>query len=120
VTRLTSDQRRDRHTSGAELQVLVVELATIYGWSWVHFRPARTERGWRTPVEGPLGKGWPDLVLIRERDGRIVFAELKREQGDDLSADQYFVLEYLRAAGQEVHVWRPSDFTEGRVGDVLS
>jgi hypothetical protein len=117
---LTEAQRLDRHTSGAELQRLVTELATIYGWSWVHFRPARTERGWRTPVEGPLGKGWPDLVLVHPLKRRTLYVEIKRELGDDLTADQFYVMSMLRAAGCETFVWRPGDLTEGRIGDALA
>jgi hypothetical protein len=40
-------------------------------------------------------KGWPDLTLIRRRDRRLIFAELKREDGE-LSARQSAVLDLLR------------------------
>lgn len=67
----------------AELQRLVTDLATALGWKWVHFRPGRTERGWRTPVEGPLGAGWPDLVLVRTGASirELLFVELKGSRG---------------------------------------
>lgn len=83
----------------------VTELAELLGWSWAHFRPARTEHGWRTPVSGPLGAGFPDLVLVRGR--RLILAELKAQDGR-LSPDQRNVLDLLRGAA-EVHVWRPAD-----------
>ena len=60
---------------------MVTELATIYGWRWAHFRVARTKYGWRTAVSGPLGAGFPDLVLTRERDGRMLMVELKTDTG---------------------------------------
>jgi VRR-NUC domain len=95
----------------------VLQVAEMYGWEGAHFRPALTGRGWRTPVQGSLGKGWPDLVLIRGT--RLVFAELKRD-GAKLSPDQDRVLELLRglrlllpglgAIGPEVYVWHPADF----------
>lgn len=85
----------------------VVQLAEILGWSWVHFRPAQTARGWRTPVSGTLGKGWPDLVLAKR--GRVVFAELKSDAGR-LDDAQTAVLDTLREAGAEVFVWRPRDW----------
>jgi hypothetical protein len=97
VTRLSDRERLDRRTTGADLQRQVTDLAAILGWTWVHFRPAMTGRGWRTPVEGPLGKGWPDLVLVRERDRRLIFAELKREISDPVTYDQDVVLETLRS-----------------------
>jgi hypothetical protein len=54
----------------AERQVL--ELAKICGWRTAHFRPAKTSKGWRTPVSGD-GAGLPDLILVRPPE--IVFAE---------------------------------------------
>jgi hypothetical protein len=104
----------------------VVELATILGWEYVHFRPAQTQRGWRTPVQGPLGKGFPDLVLVRPRDHRLIFAELKRDAAKT-TPDQDRVLRVLRSLstpvpaqirvgvfeGQtwtQVLIWHPSDF----------
>lgn len=86
----------------------VVDVAELYGWSWAHFRPAQTTRGWRTPVSGPLGAGWPDLTLVR--GDRILFVELKRESTRP-RPDQTFVL-ILLAEAAEVYVWRPSDFDD--------
>jgi hypothetical protein len=100
----------------AELMALVTELAELYGWRWAHFRVARTKHGWATAVSGPLGKGWPDLVLTRERDGRMIFAELKSERGR-LAEDQSVVLGYLMGIARlhgwmSVHIWRPGMFDE--------
>lgn len=91
----------------------VTDLATILGWSWAHFRPARTAHGWRTPVSGPLGAGWPDLVLVRDR--RLIFAELKRERRTT-RPDQTFVLSLLADAA-ETYVWVPDDLAE--VAEIL-
>lgn len=106
-------------------------LATMLGWQHVHHRPAKTEHGWRTPVSGELGKGWPDLVLVRERDSRLIFAELKSDAGR-VTPDEQRVLEVLRSLvfdpaafwpieprtwdetqrppRVDVVVWRPRDF----------
>lgn len=107
-------------------------LATIYGWEHVHFRPALTKHGWRTPGSGTMAAGWPDLVLLRARDRRLIFAELKSDAGK-VTQDQQRVLETLRVltadhvdgsghrvldpigvAGPrvEVYVWRPRDFDQ--------
>jgi hypothetical protein len=85
----------------------VVALALQYGWEWMHVRPARTNRPgvWKTPTDGTLGAGWPDLILVRGR--RIIAAELKAEDGV-VSAEQSRVLEHLSDAGVETHIWRPS------------
>ena len=65
--------------SEAESLRQVTDLAELYSWSCVHFRPARTAHGWRTPVSGPLGAGWPDLILVRRE--RMAGAELKLDGG---------------------------------------
>lgn len=91
--------------SEAEFQRQVTDLATMLGWSWAHFRPARTSHGWRTPVSGPLGAGWPDLTLIR--GDRIIFAELKSDRGRP-TPDQTFALTLLSGAA-ETYVWFPAD-----------
>lgn len=95
----------------AEFQRQVTEVAELLGWSWAHFRPAQTARGWRTPVSGPLGQGWPDLMLVRARDHRFMLVELKADKGK-LSSHQASVHEALLAAGMPVHVWRPGDFND--------
>jgi hypothetical protein len=100
----------------ADFLQLITDAAELYGWRWAHWRPARTRHGWRTPVSGPLGKGWPDLMLIRDRDGRMLWAELKRA-GAMPDPDQSAVLDYLRRFARfhgwaSVHVWRPDDWDE--------
>jgi hypothetical protein len=115
--RLTDDQRRYRMINEAQFQRQVIELAQLYGWSWVHVRRGIAGRGagskqWVTPISGPLGSGWPDLVLVHPTRG-LIFAELKRETGV-LSDQQMFVLGVLGDAltaslVARVVVWRPSD-----------
>jgi len=99
----------ERRTSESDLLRLVTDAASVLGWSWVHFRSARTDKGWRTPVSGPLGQGWPDLILIR--GARAIAAELK-SQGGRVSEDQLRVLGILAGAGFETHTWRPADWPE--------
>jgi VRR-NUC domain len=79
-----------------------------------HFRPARTEKGWRT-AGAYDAQGWPDLVLVRDR---VIFAEVKVQRGR-LQPDQVVWLDALREAEQEVYVWRTSDWLSGAVEDVL-
>lgn len=118
--RLTPQQRQDRALTGGELQRMVMELAGLYGYASVHFRAAKTERGWRVPVEGPLGKGWPDLVLVNPLKRRTIAAEIKRELGDDPTPDQVYVHSVLARAGWHVVVWRPSDLSSGAIQEELS
>ncbi|MEW6223236.1 MAG: hypothetical protein AB1627_01265 [Chloroflexota bacterium] len=132
--RLTDEERRFRDLSEADFQRQVTDLAEVLGWTWCHWRALRNSRGiWQVPVEGPLGKGWPDLTLIRVRDRRLVFAELKRE-AQDPGPDQVAVLEVLGALDValgrtprpfelpprvEVHVWRPSDLADPLADSVI-
>jgi hypothetical protein len=60
-------------------------------------------------------KGWPDLVLLRER---VLFVELKSATGR-LSADQQRVIAQLQRAGQYALVWRPADWASGLIQGVL-
>lgn len=98
----------DLQLTEQQFQDQVVDLARLLGYRVAHFRPARTEKGWRTPVAAD-GAGWPDLVLAKA--GRLIFAELKSQRGR-LSDDQHAWLDALRAAGAEAYVWRPSQFDD--------
>lgn len=87
----------DVDLSEREFTQIVVDLARREGW-W-RYHTYRSERS---------QPGFPDEVLVRER---IVFAELKTEKGR-LAPAQEECVDRLRAAGAEVHVWRPSDLVE--------
>ena len=93
-------------------------LAEIFGWEHVHFRPAMTKHGWRTAGSGTMAKGWPDLTMVRPRDRRLIFAELKGPGGKP-TPEQLAVLEVLRSIAVykghtsiEVYVWTPADLEE--------
>lgn len=81
----------------------VIDYAKLRGWKVTHFRPARTAKGWRTPLEGD--KGCPDLVLAR--DGRVLLVELKSASGR-LTSEQRDWLMHIGAAGR---LWRPDDWS---------
>lgn len=86
----------------------LIAVARVSGWLVAHFRPARTSRGWRTPMQGD--EGFPDLILAR--DGRVLAVELKRA-GAKPSPEQYAWLEAMGCAGTvEVYLWTPMDLEE--------
>jgi len=63
--------------SEAQFQEAVIEFARLHGWLVHAERPARSDKGWRTPVQGDAG--FPDLVLAR---GSVTLVwELKSEKG---------------------------------------
>lgn len=93
---------------------LVVKHAKKNGWKV--FRVRQGKAGWN------LGSGWPDLTLVR--DGRLVFAELKREDKwlEPEQEEWYIELSAVSLKGNtvEVYVWRPSDWRLGHIGAVLA
>lgn len=91
----------------------VIDLAHVHHWRVAHFRPARTERGYRTAVQGD-GVGFPDLLMLR--GGRMVVAELKGERGR-LTTEQHdwiaaFDLFLFPSEQKAVYVWRPAHWPE--------
>jgi hypothetical protein len=80
------------------------------GWEYMHIQAGLTERGrYRTPVSGSLGPGWPDLILARGSE--LIAVELKAI-GKYPTPIQKRVLGVLSHALVEVHVWRPSDWSD--------
>lgn len=84
-------------------QTQIIGLAKTLGWRCYHTL--------RSKGSAP---GYPDWTLVRDR---ILFIELKREDGK-LSAAQSDWLMALSKAGGEVYVWRPSDLDQA--GKVLA
>ncbi len=105
-----------------ELLDAVVACARTYGWLAYHGRPARTQKGWVTAIQGDAG--FPDLVLAR--DGVVIFVELKRE-GGKLTVEQGEWQDALQPSGMHaitarlVHavVWLPSDWLCGGIEEML-
>lgn len=97
-----------------QLQDAVAGMAQVLGWRVAHARPARTERGWRTPWQYD-GKGFPDLTLVKRR---LVFAELKSDRGR-LEPEQAGWLTALNVPGVDVYVWTPADWVSGAIEGVL-
>lgn len=111
-----------REMREAELQEHVRQLCNKLGCLYYH-----TWRSDRSPA------GFPDCVIVT-RDGRLIFAELKRQNADPTPAQQEW-LDGLRAVGRnvatfavasgvwesliEVVVWRPSDWLDGTIERVL-
>ncbi len=92
----------------------VIDLAHLNGFRVAHFTQAQVRPGvWATPVKAD-GKGFPDLVLVRDR---VIFAELKSDRGS-VRIDQGIWAQSLTSAGAEMYLWRPKDLEE--IAAVLS
>jgi hypothetical protein len=96
-----------QHVSEADWERTLVALAAMNGWKVAGFRAAQIGKSWQTPVRHDA-KGWPDLVLVRDR---VIFVELKTDKGR-VRPEQKDWIDLLQSAGQEVYVWRPSDWDE--------
>lgn len=88
-----------------QLQQAIVECARLLGWRVYHtFDSRRSE------------PGFPDLCMVRGHE--IVFAELKTANGKVTAAQQDW-LDAFALAFCDVRVWRPADWVNGTVEDVL-
>ena len=98
---MTKTISKDEALTEAQFQTLVIEMATeIYGWEVFHDGDSRRSNA-----------GFPDLVLVK--DGKLIFAELKREKESYPSKDQRKWLAKLRDVGNSTDnvlavLWRPS------------
>ena len=98
---MTVDGRQmlDNALSERAFQRQVVELAALMGWRTYHTYDSRRSN-----------PGFPDLVLFRAP--RVVFAELKRQNGRMTDAQRAWAEELAECAGVEYYLWRPSDWDD--------
>ncbi len=91
-----------------DCETTIIAAAQILGYRVHATRPARTQKGWRTPIRGDAG--FPDLVIAGH--GWVFFCELKR-RGNKPTDDQWAWLDTLRAAGTYAGVsWVPDQQQE--------
>lgn len=88
--------------SEAEFQDSVLELAHKLGW----------ELTYHTYDSRRSTEGFPDLVLCRPRDERLVIAELKRIDGRVTPAQRAWLDALGAARYKDVRVWRPTDWDD--------
>jgi len=96
----------------------VIDLAKRLGWKCVHFRPAWSGKGCRTPIQGD--KGSPDLLLAR--NGYVIFAELKSERGVMSDEQIEWAVEITPRELSTTHkccLWRPSHWIDDTIKTVL-
>ena len=97
---------RDLDASMSEAAWLreIMAYADKHGWLCAHFRPARTNKGYRTAMQG--NAGFPDCVFAK--DGVVIFVELKAsgKKGSLTSAQSM----WLKAC--KGFLWSPKDREE--------
>ncbi len=98
---MTKTISKDEALTEAQFQAQVIKMATdIYGWEVFHDGDSRRSNA-----------GFPDLVLVK--DGKLIFAELKREKESYPSEKQKLWLAKLGQVMQSSDnvlavLWRPS------------
>lgn len=89
-----------------DLREQIRDLCKLFGWRFLFV--------W-TSIHSP--KGMLDLLLINKAKRRVLFAELKSETGK-MTIEQQEIFDELKACGQEVYLWRPSQIDE--IAEILS
>jgi len=100
---------RSRHESEADFVRTVLDAAAVLGWRRIHFRPARTQHGWRTPLQGDVG--FPDLVLARP-GAPLLLVEVKTDTGRLTPAQEAWLATLRQARGHQALVWRPAQWAQ--------
>lgn len=95
----------------------VLSLCKLYGWRTLHLRAARTEKGYRTALQGD-GVGWPDIFAVK--DDRIVCAELKSDKGVLTDAQREWLFALSLATHSHTYCWTPKDWDDGTILSILS
>lgn len=83
------------------------ETEAHYQGRIVHAAKLLGYRAYHTYDSYRSAPGFPDLVLAKP--GRLIFVEVKTESGV-VEPDQHWWINVLRSSGQEVYVWKPSDW----------
>jgi hypothetical protein len=89
-----------------QLQDAVMELARTLGFLVWHCYDSRNSE-----------PGFPDLVLVHERSGALLFAELKSTAGR-VTPEQDRWLRALALRGT-AFVWRPTELRDGSISRAL-
>jgi hypothetical protein len=121
----TADNQAKLAKAMSEEQLVnhIIAASQSLGYLVAHFRPAKTEKGWRTAMQGDVG--FPDLVMANGKV--IIFAECKRWDPKAKVADEQE--RWLRmvdvTAGHGilglvwVYVWRPTNWLDGTIERIL-
>ena len=86
--------------SEREFMAQVRKVAKAHGWMSYHTHNSRRS-----------DEGFPDLVLAHGGIGRLIFWELKREDGEETPAQRVWIAT-LTACGQDASIKRPSDWQQ--------
>jgi hypothetical protein len=108
VSQLEHRARLAREDTEADFQQRIIQIAQASGWLVYHTHDSRRSQ-----------PGFPDLVLVHAGRRLTLFRELKKETGV-LSPKQREWIHELTEAGQDVAVWRPRQWFDQTIPDLLT
>lgn len=108
---ISSKAKGKRQNTEADLIRQIIEAGHLYGWLIAHFRGAWTVKGYRTAVQGD-GAGFPDLVLVNERKGKVMFVEIKSNSGYLNGNQKMWKMAIESAQYCKYYIWRPCDWDD--------
>lgn len=108
ISRATFDAQRAAKLPEQQLQELILAAAARYGWLGYHTHDSRRSQA-----------GFPDLVLVHEGRRLTLFRELKKQNGR-ATPEQKEWLAALTAAGQDAAIWRPLDWFDETIPNLLA
>jgi hypothetical protein len=97
-----------RTDTEAALQTRIIKAAQAAGWLVYHTHDSRRSQA-----------GFPDLVLVHPDRKQVLYRELKTEKGRLRPEQQEWLLS-LRAAGVDAEVWRPAQWFDGTIPNILT
>lgn len=96
-----------RSVTEAQLQDAVTALAKMRGWMAYHTYDSRRSE-----------PGFPDLVLVHEDTGILVFVELKSAKGKMTPAQKRWRAA-IEKGGHRYRLWTPTEWFDGSVDAIL-
>lgn len=99
-------RNRASKKAGDSWESEIIAKAKAEGWLVHHVRPAKTAKGWRSPISGH--KGFPDLTLLHIERG-LIFPECKAGVRADLSKEQKVWHVTFKILGLDAPIWRPEN-----------
>ena len=92
----------------AQLQRHVEAAAKQLNWLTYHT--------WNSMRSAP---GFPDLICVHEETGRMLAVELKRDGKEPTVAQHRWLVAFAGVPGIECYVWKPADWHDGTIVEVL-
>ncbi len=111
-------RRQAQQMNQMELGRNILWLVHTLSGMAIHIRPAKTEKGWRTPGEGDI-ENYPDWTIFLPLQGRCIWAELTMV-GKKPTPGQIAYGEAIIKAGGEWYWWTPEQWFSGEIERILA